>query len=126
MSIERRRDRRAPGTIVLLLGLLVLAPVAWGTDEDAREKAPATESQEAEKAPRAGAESAEEPAADAKAETAEEASQADPDEELDPSFNTVEDVQAFLGAPESLWTVPPAPVGEVIWRDASAAPASAR
>jgi hypothetical protein len=105
-----------------LVGLLLVAPAASASQEEAKEQAePAkkTESPAAPSKPAAAPASATQAGApDAKAKKP--APKTSPDKcapaPVDPSFNTIEDVLAFAGPVDALWVDGTEPEAAVTWR----------
>jgi hypothetical protein len=113
----------------LLVGSLLIAPAAWASGEDVREPDAAAKSDKQEDDPKRQAASGVRPEAAAEGSTAVSGEAADETTEpagVDPSFNTIEDILAYRGRLDSLWTPCPAPEPEVVWRDLDARPAEPR
>jgi hypothetical protein len=103
------------GTIwlgLILVGSLLLAPVAWASGEDVREQGDAAkpEKKEAVKAKN-------EP--DDDSEATPDASSEDESKEatVEAGFNTIEDVHVYRGPVDALWARAPRPAPEVAWRE---------
>lgn len=129
MRLQTRSTCRPLWSGLLLVGSLVLVPAAWGSEEDVREPDAAAKSEEKKddaKRPDASAgrpeAAVEEPAAASGGSANEAAEQTG----VDPSFNTVEDILAFRGPPDSLWAPCSAPAPEVTWRDVDTRPVEPR
>jgi hypothetical protein len=105
------------GTIwlgLILVGSLLLAPVTWASGEDVREQGQAAKAEKSEKDEGAKAKPGKDDASEtALGDSPESGEKAAPD----PSFNTIEDVQACLGPVEALWSRAPRPAPEVTWRE---------
>jgi hypothetical protein len=112
-----------------LVGSLLVAPATWASGEDLREPDAAAKSDQQEDDAKRQDASAGKPEAAAEGSTAVSGEAADETTEqtgVDPSFNTIEDILAYRGPLDSLWTPCSAPEPEVVWRDVDARPAEPR
>jgi hypothetical protein len=112
---------------LFLIGALLTAPAAWATGEDVREQETATKpAEDGKKEPDAAQAKDAPPAAEASETPAESPEPEAGKPGLDPGFNTIEDILAYRGSLDALWSDAPATVPEVIWRDAGEAAARGR
>ena len=129
MRPETRSTRWPLWLGLLLVGSLVLAPAAWASGEDVRERDAAAQSDKdkdgtkRQDGPAGKPEAAAEGSAAASGESSDEATE---QTGVDPSFNTVEDILAYRGPLDSLWPPRSAPEPQVTWRSVDARPAESR
>ena len=129
MRLQNRSTRRPLWSGLLLVVSLLAAPVAWASAEDVREPDAAAKSDKQEDDAKRQDAPAGRPEAAAGGSTAVSGEAADDTTEqtgVDPSFNTIEDILAYRGPLDSLWTPCSAPEPEVVWRDLDARPVEPR
>jgi hypothetical protein len=114
---------------LLVVGALLFAPAAWASEEDVREQGAPAKSDKKDDDAKGQAGSAGKPEAEAEGSTAAPQEPSDGETEpsgADPGLNTLEDILAYRGPLETLWTPRSEPAPEVTWRDADARPAEPR
>jgi hypothetical protein len=114
---------------LLLVGALLFAPAAWASEEDVREQGAPAKSDKKDDDAMGQAGSAGKPEAEAEGSTAAPQEPSDGETEpsgVDPGLNTLEDILAYRGSLETLWTPRPAPPPRVAWREIDPGPAEQR